>query len=189
MELVKTILAAIENSDVDRLANLFLDAGLEAPSFQWRPTDSDLIYKDLKFGLSYWSKLRNGSSCPHYKQIDAVDLKPVLGYVALIEPVRNGEDFRIRVYGSSIATRTGYDLTGWLISALPVDPFQSSFMLAGHSAVARRLEPLLSIHTAPRSSTVQRWRRLLLPFVNDDGALARCVVINSPDGARVPSLA
>lgn len=49
---------------------------------------------------------------PLASEIDALEMRPALGYGMLVEPVDGGADFRDRLYGSNLAAVSGFDMTG-----------------------------------------------------------------------------
>jgi len=155
----------------------------------WDPQEDDLHHDELRFLLRWWHRLAaaHGGLPPASLKLDPLALRPALGHLATLQPEAGGADFRFRLYGSIIAERTGFDMTGKLASAMPSAPDAVAFLTATYRAVSRERTPLYSEHTPWSGQSVTRWFRLLLPFVGDDGAVERIVVGNLPGANRLAS--
>lgn|GEM_PF-3861775 len=68
--------------------------------------------------MAYWRNNCRGATMPPVLAIDPFALRFALGYLVLLEPMHDGADFKVRVYGTQLANRVGYDLTGKLLSAI-----------------------------------------------------------------------
>ncbi len=161
-------------------------AGAPAPKMLWRPGLVDLTQPALKQLMSYWEALRARAAVPCQDQIDPLDLRFALGYIMLLEVVDGGRDFRYRLYGSKISARTGFDMTGKLVSENPNSSMMGDFFCAGYRAVLARGEPLLTIHLPPPEVSMVRWSRLILPFADASGQISRLMVGNMPGSRSDP---
>lgn len=156
---------------------------------RWNPEDDDLRHDELRFLLRWWRDLaeRHGGVPPAAVRLDPLALRPALGHVCTLNPESGGADFRFRLYGSIVAQRSGFDMTGKLVSAMPSAPDAVAFLLSTYRAVARAAMPLYTEHTPWSGQSVTRWFRLLMPFAGDDGTVTRIVVGNLPGANRAPS--
>lgn len=171
-------LAAGEPHD---LQETFITKGGAAPDIVWNPPVDRLGAPQLRFLLRYWTDLAGARAMPGAKEIDALEMRPALGYINLLDVVEGGEDFRYRVFGSVIAAVAGYDMTGRLVSALKTAPYMAEFALANYRAVVQRGEPLLTEHRPPPSTMpTVTWHGLVLPLAGQDGAVARLLIGNVP---------
>lgn len=154
----------------------------------WDPQEDDLRHDELRFLLRWWRALAlaHDGLPPASLKLDPLTLRPALGHLATLQPVEGGRDFRFRLYGSLIADRSGFDMTGKLASAMPSSPDTVTFLTATYRAVTRACMPLYTEHTPWSGQSVTRWFRLLLPFVGAEGAVERIVVGNLP-GANRPA--
>ena len=86
----------------------------------------------------------------------------------LLDLVEGGRDFRYRLYGSMIASISGFDMTGKLLSEHPASPYVAEFALASYRAAVQRREPVFRERHpvgAPYSSAAQaRWMRVQASF-------------------------
>jgi len=174
---------ALENDDRPPINRHFQAAGAPAPRIVWRPTLADLRLPPLQGLLTYWEGLRGDAAMPSQDRIDPLDLRSFLGHIMLLDVVDDGADFRYRLYGSKIAARTGYDMTGKLVSQNQAGPAMGAFLSAGYRAVLGRREPLLTVHLPPPEISALQWSRLILPFVSRANRIERLMVGNIP-GAR-----
>src|SRR5690348_15202544 len=173
--------AALAAGEAPGLDETFMAKGGAAPDFVWAPSVDRLSAAQLRFLLRYWSELAGARAMPSSKEIDALEMRPALGYINLLDVIEGGEDFRYRVFGSTIAAVAGYDMTGRTVSALKVAPYMAEFALASCRAVVLRGEPLLTEHRPPASAVpTVAWHGLILPLAGDEGAVTRLLVGSVP---------
>jgi len=169
-------LSAGRTGPIDRL---FAEIGSDRPRLTWTPTEADLESPVLAFLHRYWQAHRAGGALPLSREIDAVKLVPALGYLMLMEPIDGGADFRYRVYGSHIVDYSKLEMTGKCVWDNPA-PWVATYFAATYLAVYSRREPLFTFHRARLDHHFAQWERLILPFVNEDGAVDRLLVGNIP---------
>ena len=181
---VEPLQQAIERNDLEFLGNQFEAASVELPSIIWQPSDNELPAAELQLIHRYWRDLKGKRDLPLVREIDASDFWSIVGFVVLQDPVDGGRDFRVRLFGSYVADLAGIDMTGKLMSELPLPLFHRSFMIACLRAVVRLQRPLMTILAIPPQSNVARWTRLILPFAGDDGSVGRLLVLCLPGELR-----
>ena len=173
--------AALAAGEAQAVHETFVAKGGAAPDIIWSPPVDRLSAPQLRFLLRYWSELAGARDMPGAKEIDALEMRPALGYINLLDVIEGGEDFRYRVFGSVIAAVAGYDMTGRKMSALKTVPYMAEFALATCRAVVQRGQPLLTEHRPPPSAVpTVAWHGLVLPLAGDDGAVARLLIGNVP---------
>ena len=153
--------------------------------FAWSPEES-VLPEPLQFLSNWWRGLPREDAVPDAAAIDPLSLRQAIGYLMILEPEPrdDGVDFRYRLYGTAIAGRSGFDLTGKLISDSAVHRDVQHFFLACYRAVFDRRLPLFSMHEAPPEVAVTAWSRLMLPFADSQGQISRIVVGNYPGEKR-----
>lgn len=166
----------------EAMYDLFEAISSPRPVLKWQPDDADLESEHLRFLHDYWRRRARADGLPLSSGIDALDLKPVLGYVMLLEPTETDDDFLYRVYGSIIAEKGGLELTGKRVSEVP-SSMVAAYFLATYRAVVVRRCSLLARHTTHHTIQITQWDRLILPFANPSGRIDRLLVGNIP-GAR-----
>lgn len=134
--------------------------------------------------LDYWHNKAKGADVPHYRQIDPVDIRDLLGYLAIVDVVAGGADFRYRLYGSDIVRHTGNEMTGRLTSDLveraQVQPFIPMFFAVINTRVRLDRTPWYSEHQPPPHISQMIWQRLALPLLNDNGEVFRLLLSMVP---------
>lgn len=100
----------------------------------------------------------------------------------LLDLVDDGRDFRYRLYGSMVASVSGFDMTGKLLSEHPASPYVTEFALAGYRAAVQRREPLYSERHLVGTALATRWQRIALPLIGDDGTVVRLLAGTAPLG-------
>jgi hypothetical protein len=172
--------ADIVAGDITAITATFAGYGAAAPGMAWNPPAAQFDAAALRFLTTYWRGLAGPDTLPHLKQIDPLALRPALGYVMLLDLVENGRDFRYRVYGSIVASVSGFDMTGKLLSEHPASPYVTEFALAGYRAAVQRREPVYTERHPVGAVHTTRWQRVALPLVGDDGTVARILAGTAP---------
>lgn len=158
------------------LRQTFAAQGARGPALHWQPGIEALPAQQHRFLLRYWDDLRGERPLPLRSEIDAVEMRPALGYVNLVDAVEDGRDFRYRVFGSVIASVSGFDMTGQLASTLKASAYITEFSLAALRAAFRRREPLYTEHGPPATVYTATWHRLVLPLADADGGAMRFLI-------------
>jgi hypothetical protein len=181
--------AAIVAGMVDDIRTTFRAQGARGPDIVWQPSAERLAAPQLRFLRRYWTDLARGRAMPRAGDIDAIEMRPALGYVVLLDVIAGGRDFHYRLFGSLIAAASGFDVTGKRVSQHKASPHIVEFALAGYGAALARKEPLLTEHGPPPGVDVFAWHRLILPLAGETGAVTRFLIGNVPmgrDGRPVP---
>lgn len=176
----------VENR-LDLAMALFDAAGIAPPAARWQPAPADLDHAALRFLLAHWQGLAEPGALPLYSRIDAIALKPALGYIMLLDVLDDGWDYRYRVYGSEIARLARRDYTGLRTSELNVGAVVPMFYIAGYRAVSRRRIPLYTRNQTPPEVSTHSWSRLILPLVDAEDRIVRFLVGNVPGPWRAAS--
>ena len=170
---LSSLLAA---GDARQAQMLFSEKGATGPAIIWAPRADDLAPRQLRFLLTHWTELKGARRYPLCGQIDPFQLQPALGFIALVDVVDRGADFRYRLFGSKIAYVSGFDVTRRLVSQHPASPYIVEFSLAAYRAVLRRGEPVATVHSPPPAVSTTVWHRLVLPLAREGGAIDRFLV-------------
>lgn len=68
---------------------------------------------------AYWDARRAGRSYPARDEIDPLDLRFILGSLILVDVEAEPRRYRYRLFGSDIARRQGFDMTGKYLEQHP----------------------------------------------------------------------
>jgi len=153
--------------------------GREA-SVIWNPATDKIPSDVLQFLLNYWLGLRSGPTTPRPAQINPLDMRPALGYVALVDPVDDGRDFRYRLYGTVLASISDIDMTGKLLSELKASRSVRELSLATYRAALRRPEPIYLVRSPGGATLTAQWHRLTLPLFDETGRVIRFLTGSVP---------
>lgn len=111
----------------------------------------------------YWSRCAGSRSMPARADISPAGLKFILGNLMMIEVLRDPLDFRIKVHGTNMALRAGYDLTGKLLDSLPDDSFRS-LARQSFTTVAITGRPLHAMRHRVIDDRIYSYETLMLPL-------------------------
>ena len=140
------------------------------------PTPGDFSDPRLVRLLDYWwaGVTRAGGGLPPMTEIDPLQLKFVLGWLMIIEPLEGGADFKYRLFGTEITSIQRRDLTGCKVS----DSFPNfaRWTSEAYRKVMAGRAPMMTHHSPQRYVAVDRWERLILPYVDANGDVARLLV-------------
>jgi hypothetical protein len=139
-----------------------------------KPTDAILnkiSHPRLRRLYDYWKAKRGDRKMPSRADIDPFDITYVLGDIMLVDVIGDAPlRFRIRLHGTNLAERAGYELTGKVLDELPENEFRR-LVRQRWTEVATTGEPLHCIRDAEFDRRPYRYESIILPL--------------SPDGEKV----
>lgn len=173
---------AVLAADPGPIQTAFRSRGARGPETIWSPPPERLRHAPLRFLLEHWRELRGDRQMPHARQIDALALRPALGFVSLLDVVEGGADFRYRLVGTVPAAVSGFEMTRRLLSEHKASPYMVEYFIAVYRAMLRRPEPLYTEHSPPATVRSCAWHRIALPLGDDAGSIMRFLTANVPVG-------
>jgi hypothetical protein len=139
---------------------------LAAPVEVRLPAATDIRDARLRRLYEYWLEKKGQRRFPSRRDIDPVDFPYVLGHVILFDVLRDPLRFRVRVHGTGMVAKAGYDLTGKFLDALPITDYRR-YVLARCETLVRDGDPLLVWHDRTLDGKQRRYEALWLPLSND----------------------
>ena len=132
----------------------------------------------LKRFYDYWFAKRRGRRLPARRDIDPLEFPYVLGDLMLVDVLRDPERFRVRLHGTNLVLRAGYDMTGKSLDDLPRPEYRNYVLDRCRGLVAGR-EPLALVHDRILDDRLSRYEALWLPFADNgtDVDLLICALI------------
>ena len=115
----------------------------------------------------YWLIKKGNRRFPARRDIDPLDFTYVLGHVMLLDVLRDPLRFRVRVHGTDMVRRAGYDLTGKLMDDLPITDYRR-YVRERCEGLVRTGEPLALRHNRTLDQRIRCYEALWLPL-SDDG--------------------
>lgn len=113
----------------------------------------------------YWDERRAGNAMPGRADIDPIHFPYALGYVMLVD-VLQPLKYRIRLHGSDLAWRAGYDMTGRMLDELPVSDFRL-LVQRSFDTVATGRRPLRAERQRTLDARRRHYEALILPMGAD----------------------
>jgi hypothetical protein len=127
----------------------------------------DIVHPKLRQLYDYWDGKRAGRDMPSRADLDPVEMRFVIGNVILVDVL--GEkplDFRIRLHGTNLSERVGFDLTGKMLDALPLPEFRE-LTRQSFAKVATTKQPLHAHRDRILDSRRRFYETIILPLSSD----------------------
>ncbi|MEK9970742.1 MAG: PAS domain-containing protein [Ferrovibrio sp.] len=128
----------------------------------------DLENPALRALFSYWTDKRGVRAWPARSDFDPLDLKPLLGHLALLDVIRtNAADasprFRYRLFGTAFAEWFGFEMTGRMIDDWPVPEYRA-VMTASYREVVSAGRPFRRLRRFIKDGRLLRYEAVMLPL-------------------------
>lgn len=115
----------------------------------------------------YWCERRGDRRFPARADIDALDLTFLMGNMILVEIVAGERlGFRIRLHGTNLVQRAGYELTGKMLNELPISQFRQLAMDT-FTHVATTGKPFRVYRDRVLDDRTHRYETVMLPLSSD----------------------
>jgi len=139
----------------------------------------------LRALYEYWAAKKGSRRFPMRADIDPLDFGYVLGHVLLLDVMRDPLRFRVRVHGTQMVMRVGYDLTGKYLENLPITEYRG-YVRERCEKLARDGEPLVVRHNRTLDGRLRSYEALWLPFSEDgqSASMLLCALIYDWERAR-----
>lgn len=119
----------------------------------------------------YWSRQRGDRNWPSRADLDPVEMRFILGNVILVEVLpETPPRYRIRLHGTTLTQRVGYDLTGKMLDDMPVPEFRE-LSRRSFNKVVRTGEPLHVVADRMVDGRIQHYESVLMPLSNSGTAV------------------
>lgn len=156
--------------------SIFRERRLAEPLITWNPSSNALQAATNQLLLDYWRSLCRSGQIPASVPIDPLALGSALGYVHVAEPLNAGSDFVYRIYGGLAGAASGMEMTRRKMSERIAHNLPADLALAVCGAVYDRQMPLMIQRVADDEPGVHHWERIVLPFIDDAGVVARIII-------------
>jgi hypothetical protein len=114
----------------------------------------------------YWVERKGARRFPSRGDVDPLDFRYLLGDVMLVDVNRDPLRFRVRLHGSDMVMRAGYDLTGKYLDELPIPEYRK-YVVERCKGLVKTGMPLVVQHDRVLGGQPQRYEALWLPFSSD----------------------
>lgn len=140
----------------------------------------------------YWQERRSLRPMPSRSDIDPVDMRFILGNILLVDVLAAPRRFHIRLHGTNLVRRAGYELTGKMLEQLPDAEFRASAQECFTTVVEAR-RPVHSLRSRTLSGRPQPFEAVILPLSRAaplvDMLLVGLRYANDPGNSSVASAA
>lgn len=119
--------------------------------------------------LRYWQDRRAGRAWPARRDIDPLELRPLLGHINMIDVVPQADGsprFRYRLFGTEFVFYHGRDLTGRWLDEITDAGFRTE-LIAMYAGVAGKGELRMLSYDYMLASGPHRFQALALPLSED----------------------
>jgi len=115
---------------------------------------------------AYWLARKGARRFPSRRDIDPLEFGYVLGHIMMVDLLRDPPGLRVRLHGTEMVRRAGYDLTGKLVQDLPINEYRA-YVIERCNSVAATGVPVLVHHDRVLDGRPRRYEALWLPFSED----------------------
>ena len=139
----------------------------------------------LRHLLHYWQDKRAGRAWPARRDIDPLDLRPLLGHINMIDVVPRSDGpprFRYRLFGTEFVFYHGGDLTGRWLDEI-TDPGFRRELIAMYAGITERGELRMLSYDYMLASGPHRFQALALPLSGDGRIIDMILSCGLPVGA------
>ena len=116
--------------------------------------------------FAYWCAAKRARRMPARRDLDPLEFPYALGYVMLIDVLREPLRFHVRLHGTQITQRVFYDLTGKLLDEIP-DPEYRRYAIKRCRALVDTAQPLRVQQDREIDGRIHRYEALWLPLSDD----------------------
>jgi hypothetical protein len=117
--------------------------------------------------FDYWGSKRGARAMPARADIDPLELGFIIGNVILVDVIEGDPPrFRIRLHGTNLVERAGYELTGRFLDELPQPEFRELTRLS-FTRVAETGEPLQLRRDRMLDGRSRRYETIILPLSSE----------------------
>lgn len=137
-----------------------------------RPVAREIHHPRLLRLYRYWAERKGARRFPSRRDIDPLDFPYLLGNIMLVDVTGNDpRRFRVRLHGSNLVMRAGYDLTGKLLAELPIPDYRD-YVIERCKSLVQAGAPVTVTHDRLLGGRVQSYEALWLPFSDDGKAVS-----------------
>lgn len=116
--------------------------------------------------LNYWEQKRADGRLPARADLDPIDLKPLLGWLSLVDVRSSGPRFSMRLLGSAHPPRVFGPRHGHDISAMQPESYRDA-VAAQYETTVSRCAPTLHENILSFGNYSFRYQRIALPLAKD----------------------
>lgn len=159
----------------------FTLANAGPPEIIWSPHRRQLRNPLIERFYDHCRQLLRPDGCLHWKDVDLADMGGISQWMMLLKKTPEPGIYTYLHYGAGIAGHYARDMTGKTTEMF--GEHISQFFSAVYEASRSRREWVLTEHEPPSRVFVFRWRRLIVPLVDESREISGFLAINIPENA------
>jgi hypothetical protein len=134
----------------------------------------------------YWLLRKGSHGFPSRGDLDPLDFRYLLGHIMLVDVSYDPLRFQVRLHGTEMVQRAGYELSGKFLDELPVADYRD-YVIEQCKGLVQSGEPLAVRHNRMLDGRIRRYEALWLPLSDDNCAVTMllCALIYDGDGRAV----
>ncbi len=128
-------------------------------------TVADIVDPTLRRLFTYWDSKRGDRRWPARVDIDPIDLRELLGSILIVDVVPAGTSprFRYRLFGTKLAERAGFEMTGKFVDEW-MDPEYASYLIQSYREVYDAARPFRRLRRMIKDDRTMNYECVLLPL-------------------------
>lgn len=131
-------------------------------------TAGDIVHPKLRQLFEYWDGKRAGAPWPPRAAIEPLELKDLLGHIVIVDVVQQPEPglmprFRYRLFGTIVAHRMGFDMTGKWIDEWPAPEYRD-YLNRSYAEVYAAARPFRRLRRLVKDDRKLDYESLMLPL-------------------------
>jgi hypothetical protein len=136
----------------------------------------DIAHPKLRLLHEYWDRKRAGRKMPARADLDPLDMTFVIGNIILVDVLDEMPPrFRIRLHGTNLTQRVGYELTGKMLDELPITEFRT-LAQQSFARVANTGEATHGKRDRIIDGRFARYETVIMPLSDDGVRVDRLIV-------------
>jgi hypothetical protein len=139
------------------------------------PAPFDLVDPSLRQLYDYWQARCRGRRMPSRADMDPLEMSFILGHLVLADVLFDPLRFRIRLHGSELVRRVGYELTGKMLDELPASDYRA-LVEQSFTRVVETRAPAHYLRDRVIDERLRRYEALLLPLSRDERSVEMLMV-------------
>lgn len=136
----------------------------------------DIKHPKLRQLYEYWDGKRAGRKMPSRADLDPLEMIFVIGNLILVDVLdETPARFRIRLHGTNLSRRAGYELTGKMLDELPVTEFRT-LARQSFTQVATTGELTCGKRDRIIDGRLARYETVIMPLSDDGNRVDRLII-------------
>lgn len=136
----------------------------------------EIAHPKLRRLYDYWDSKRGGRKMPARADLDPLEMTFIIGNIILVDVIEGAPPrFRIRLHGTNLSQRIGFELTGKMLDELPETEFRA-LAQESFTRVVGDAEPRHGRRDRLIDGRPARYETVIMPLSGDGTSVDRLIV-------------